>query len=141
MKFIWIVCALALTGCSAMKGGPTSPTITPPITPPVEVFSYDINLPCSLCVQVENTTYPSGFPASPAEAQSTFNYSGAYGGAPNVYYGPIAPPDGMYAGVGIVVAPTAVSDEETFTHAEWPVCPSTCRWVGRFVYAQIGVAR
>ncbi len=122
--------ALPLAACSLDKS-PTAPSVAPTVS----VIAYDINLPYVLGGVEENWRYPNGVEMPPAQAQSSWDYRDAFGGAPNVYYGPIAPPAGMYQGVGIVVAPTAVSDVETFTHADWPVCPATCKWVGRFVYA------
>lgn len=135
----FVLLAIWFSGCAS---SPTQPTSfhTPPL--PDVWIAYDINVPSPIIAQVENTTFPNGVKMPPAQAQSSFDYRPDYGGTANVYYGPIGPPAWLYTGVGIVIAPTAVSVLEDFPSAMWTggcgPTPAMCHWIGRFTYAAVG---
>jgi hypothetical protein len=140
------VAALLLTiGCSS----PTHPTTTArssvePLRTPITI-TYAINIPYADAAHALEAQHPDGVNLSPVQAQETFNFTDAYHGTPNVYYGPLAPPVGRYVFVGIVVAPRAVAERQQFLQREWPDgCgrqypgDTVCAWLGRFAYAAPG---
>lgn len=132
-----LVCALASSvGCTS---SPTSPTTTITAKPATSEIGYAINVPDSAVVASLIRTYPNGVKMSPYEAQARWNYTAAYGGSPNVYYGESAP-HCEYVGVGIVVAPMHVATMNEFTSADWPGVLEiglTYAWVGRFTYTAV----
>lgn len=120
-------------GCS--QQGPMGPSIVKPARPNVPV-GFDINIPESKITQVWAIQYPNGIKISPVEAQQKWNFTAAYGGTPNVYYGPQSPKC-EYWMVGITVAPFSVASKLTFTSLDWPIFEpgEVYEWVGRFVTA------
>lgn len=103
-------------------------------------LTYDINIPDpKLAVQLRGQ-YPDGVQMSPMSAQRVWDYTQAYGGSPNVYFGDTSPRC-EYIRAGIVVAPRAVAAVDTFTSLDWPGIGlepgTTYRWLGRFAYAEI----
>lgn len=131
---ILILCAvLGSLGCS--QQGPMGPSTIKPARPNVPV-GFDINIPTSKITQVWAIQYPNGIKISPVEAQRKWDYSAAYYGTPNVYYGPQAPKC-EYWMVGITVAPLSVASKMTFTSSDWPIFEPgyTYEWIGRFVTA------
>lgn len=128
--------AVVVSACGASTADPVAPTRTVAVK---HTIAYDINVPDAALAQQLQTQLPSPVLVSPIQAQTTWNFTAAYGAA-NVYYGPTAPPVGMYDGVGIVVAPVAVAGKATFFGFDWPGVtsgyPSTdeWQWTGRFVY-------
>ena len=135
---------LALVAALAMACGHSASPIAPsvPDVPTAIVITYAINIPNALLASQLQQQYPTGVAVSPIEAQGVWNYTCEYEGAPNVYYGPTAPPTGVYRGVGILSAPGNAAAHETFTGADWPAinigyAPSQpYRWTGLFTYAQ-----
>jgi hypothetical protein len=140
-----------LVGCS---NSPTAPTAAPVPVPTIgdaasttSDLSYAINIPDAAVAQQLIAAYPHGVRVGPIAAQTTWNETLAYGAA-NVYYGPTAPPTGLYAWTGIVVAPLAVAGVDTFWASDWPdqygqplgnvALDVRYIWVGRFVYTAAG---
>lgn len=123
----------AMSGCSNGPAGPTA--VTP--TPAVRTIGYDINVPIIEAVMVYKASFPDGINITPVEAQARYDYSDAYRGSPNVYFGATAPKCQQYIGTGIVVAPHHVATMLTFTSKDWPILEPgyTYTWVGRFVLA------
>lgn len=134
------VAALVVLITSACGTNPLAPT--PPVAPSPVVMQYDINVPEQVLTQQLQVQYPHGISMSPIAAQLKFDYTCQYQGAPNVYWGPVAPPPGVYRGGGIVVAPANAADQLIFTASDWPqiavgLAPDTkFTWLGHFVYAQ-----
>lgn len=135
------VCLLLSTACSS---SPTAPATTlPKPAPVVREVSYDINIPSLTLAATLTRTYPNGVRMAPLSAQRQWDFTAAYGGSPNVYYGETAPAPCQYLWTGIVVAPLRVSAMDTFTAQDWPGLwePGfTYAWVGRFTYSAVGVA-
>lgn len=131
-----LVACLGVWGCTS---GPASPT---PETPPkaIRTVGYDINIPYVAVVMVYRMAYPDGFRGTPLEAQTRFDYTSAYHGSPNVYYGEIAPGVCQYQMTGILVAPQTVAGMVQFTSKDWPVLEPgyTYTWRGNFVVALVG---
>ena len=135
---------LALVAALAMACGHSASPIAPsvPDVPTAIVITYAINIPIPLTASQLQQQYPTGVAVSPIEAQGVWNYTCEYEGAPSVYYGPTAPPTGVYRGVGILSAPGNAAAHETFTGSDWPAinigyAPSQpYRWTGLFTYAQ-----
>lgn len=131
---IVLLCAIfGSLGCA--QQGPMGPSTIKPARPNVPV-GFDINIPESKITAVWWVQYPNGIKISPVEAQRKWDFTAAYGGTPNVYYGPSAPKC-EYQMVGITVAPYSVASMLTFTSADWPIFEpgNTYEWVGRFVTA------
>lgn len=134
-------CTLAMMALMACAQAPSAPSHSSTVRVSHEL-NYDINVPDPVLAQTLQTQLPAPVHVPPIQAQTTWNFTAAYGAA-NVYYGPSAPPQGVYRGVGIVVAPLAVAGKETFLGFEWPQVtggyPSTDEWVwaGRFVYTPV----
>lgn len=131
-----LVCvSLILAACSSSPTGPTTLTAKPAL----RELDYDINIPDITTTLALQRAYPNGTQTPPVIAQGRWNYTAAYGGSPNVYYGEIAPKC-EYFRVGIVVAPYRVASMETFTSSDWPgvlEAGVTYTWVGRFVFAKV----
>lgn len=134
MRVFLVALAVALSACGT-KGGVLAPT--PALLTPRIDLAFDINIPDSDYVKNLQRASPNGVYMAPLDAQRDYNYTAAYGAA-NVYYGPSAPPQGMYKGVGIVVAPIEIAALAVFPAASWPalrgVPGSEYAWLGRFVY-------
>lgn len=130
--------AITVWGCGTVPS-PVSPT---PVVERQAEVDYDINVPSPQLAASLRFQYPNGVHVSPLDAQRQWDYTAAYGGSPNVYYGETAPAC-EYLGVGIVVAPHAVAGLATFHAGDWPGLgwePGvTYVWVGRFVYAAIAL--
>lgn len=139
-SFTVVLVALLASACS-QSSSPTAPAPVPAAHAAATVLQYDINVPNPITVQELQTQFPNGVSVSPIAAQLEWNFTCEYAGSPNVYFGPTPPPAGMYGGAGIVVAPTSVANELTFTAAEWPQIAvgmpptATFTWLGRFVLA------
>ncbi len=132
-----VVCLLALLvqACSSSPLGPTVLTQKPA----VRELDYDINIPNLSVVAALREQYPNGVWTNPVAAQQRWNYTAAYHGSPNVYYGETAPCR-EYQRVGIVVAPLHVAAMDTFTAADWPSVLEagfSYAWVGRFTYTAV----
>lgn len=130
--------ALLSIACSQSS---TQPTAVPTAPQPVAI-TYAINIPIPVIAQQLTTQYPNGVSMAPLDAQRAYDYTCQYQGAPNVYWGPVAPPSGIYTNVGILVAPADAASKLTFTGADWPAIntghPATqpYTWTGLFAYAQ-----
>lgn len=125
---------LVSAGCSKPMMGPTE---VPKAA--VRTIGYDINIPDVRVVNTLKGYYPGGFEGPPLEAQARWNYTEAYKGTPNVYYGDIAPKC-EYHFTGIVVAPFRVAGMQQFTSKDWPgpLEPGIVySWLGRFTYTAI----
>lgn len=112
-RLLALVVVLVLTGCS----GPLAPTA---VTPALRSMAYAINIPDTGAVQSLNARYPEGVSLAPLEAQRQWDYTLAYGGTPNVYWGPVAPPCQNYFNTSVVIAPAGVAGVRTFTALDWP---------------------
>lgn len=132
MKRLLLVC-LFCVGCGAVPVAPTPATVPP--TP----FAYAINVPDTQLAQTLRAYYPQGVHVSPIEAQAHFDYTATYGGTPNVYYGPVAPPCQSYVNTSIIIAPQGAAGKRTFTSVDWPGAHLdsgvTYEWVGGFEVA------
>lgn len=133
-----VVLSLSFVSCGAQNQSIASPT-PPAVKQAVQVIQYAINVPEAIWTQELQTFHPDGVQLSPIEAQLQWDFSCEYAGAPNVYFGPTAPPNqDAYSFTGIVVAPATVAGELNFTGAEWPQIASSpderFTWLGRFVY-------
>lgn len=130
-----IVVVFAAAGCSGSLATAPTPLVTPKVNVPV---GFDINIPTSKVASVYQMQYPQGVKMSPVEAQNRWDYTAAYGGTPNVYYGSTSPKC-EYNLVGIVVAPYSVASKPTFTASEWSIFEpgNVYEWVGRFVVADV----
>lgn len=129
-----MVLVVGFVGCSRPPLGPSE---TP--KPAIRTIGYDINIPDVRVVNDLKGHYPEGFEGTPLEAQTRWNYTAAYRGTPNVYYGEVSPRC-EYRLVGIVVAPFRVAGMQQFTSKDWPgpLEPGiTYSWLGRFVYTAI----
>lgn len=135
---LMLTALLFVTACGK-TAAPTAPAPVAPVA--ATVLQYDINIPDAIVLQQLQTTFPHGVAVAPIPAQLEWNYTCWYKGTPNVYYGPLPAPAGMYLGVNIVIAPLGVANELTFSAAEWPQIavgmPSTATftWLGKFVLA------
>lgn len=135
MKFAAaLVIVLSAAACST----PTAPTTVEPAAQLEITYAINISdLAESLRLKQQ---YPNGVRMSPVEAQARWDYTAAYGGSPNVYYGATAPCH-EYIRVGIVVAPYGAASSEPFTAAQWPgigLDPTVpYYWIGRFEYAAL----
>lgn len=100
-------------------------------------MTYTINLSAPNIVVLLNQQYPNGIFIPPSVAQNEY-YDPAFN-APNVYYGDIAPPLGLYT-TPILVAPRNVVTQENFTANDWPNIGleqnTIYHWVGTFVFAK-----
>lgn len=140
----FLLLALLATACSQMS--PVSPTPPAVAAAAPVAISYAINLPDQRLVQQLQTQYPDGIAMAPIAAQIAYDYTSIYG-ASNVYFGPMAPPDGMYTRLGIVVAPVDAARVLIFPASAWPQIsrglPADARltWIGRFVYVAAGAVR
>lgn len=131
MKVIHIGPMLALTLATIACGhNPTGPSEAPA----PQVIQYAINVPTVALQQQFNGEYPNGVSMPPIQAQNIWDFRDAFGGAPNVYFGPTAPSFGSYNGIGIVVAPVAAASKQTWTAADWPAIGAGT-WLGRFAVA------
>lgn len=131
---------LPLTIACSSPAAPTSPTTTlPPPAPALRELAYDINIPDVALTLSLARTYPNGVRMAPIAAQARWDYTAAYGGSPNVYFGEVGPKCQTYFGTGIVIAPLGVASQAVFTSAEWNVVEPgfTYAWVGRFTYARV----
>lgn len=103
----------------------------------VRDMAYDINIPFPGTAHALQGTYPTGIRIAPLDAQRAYDYTAAYLGSPNVYFGETSPRC-EYPGVGVVVAPRSVAAMPQFTARDWPGlvldASVTYVWVGRFVY-------
>ena len=137
MRTTLVFIALATLGCG--KTSPTAPTEAP--KPAVRTVDYAINVPTVELARTYIATFPDGVRVAPYTAQRQWDYTGAYGGSPNVYYGETAP-HCEYLWVGIVVAPLHVATMDQFTSADWPGVMEpglTYAWVGHFVHTPAAV--
>lgn len=136
-----LILILLTAACSGNATRPSTST-NAPTAAPMLTMAYAINIPDATVVARANGEYPNGVLMGPAQAQAQWNYTSAYGGSPNVYYGETSPCH-EYPGVGIVVAPYAAASQPTFTAATWPSVAKagvTYQWVGRFAYAAVAPA-
>lgn len=119
---------------SACGGSPTTPTAIVS-APALREIGYAINIPSPTIAAALQRAYPTGVRVPPVQAQIQWDYTSAYGGSPNVYFGEIGPRC-EYPGVGIVVAPLTAATVDRFTAADWPMLEAgvTYTWIGRFVY-------
>lgn len=134
------ISSLIIVAALASACGAHSPTAPAPVAPAPVVLhemSYDINIPNAKIVFDLRFAYPQGIHTSPLDAQARWDYTFAYGGSPNVYYGETGP-HCEYVRAGIVVAPRSVAGLLTFTAGDWPgiglEAGVTYTWVGRFVF-------
>lgn len=132
--------ALGLLFVSCASRGPVAPT---PATPTIERITYTINVPLPELYRTLADSAPHGILLNPIEAQARYDFSAAYGGSPNVYYGELAPPVGQYQNAAILVAPRSAASKDTFTSADWPGLVAlrpgvTYGWIGFFEYTQPG---
>ena len=132
----------ALAGWFSACGTVAQPVSPSPTPEHVSEVDYDINIPSVSTAMALKFSYPNGVHLSPLDAQRQWDYTAAYGGSPNVYYGETAPAC-EYQGVGIVVAPHSVAGLATFHAADWPGLgwlPNVLYvWVGRFVYVPLPI--
>lgn len=140
MRTLTFAIVALLSICCSHQGSLVAPE---PITvPQTIVITYAINIPIPLMSAQLQQQYPTGVAVSPIEAQGVWNYTCEYAGTPNVYWGPTAPPSGVYTGVGILSAPANAAAHETFTGADWPAInvgyasTQPYRWTGLFAYAR-----
>lgn len=135
-----LIAVLSATNACTKTQAMLAPTPTPVNVMTRLDLAYEINLPTVAMAQSLIAQYPNGIRMAPLYAQQEWNYIQVYGGA-NVYYGPTAPPEGMYRGVGIVVAPVQVASMAVFPASLWPVLGGGSNteyaWLGRFVYAAV----
>lgn len=137
-KAILVLLAVVANACGS------SPMAVTPIAKPATVatIQYAINVPSTLMVQQLQQAHPNGVQLSPIEAQLEFDYRCQYRGAPNVYWGPTAPPQAVYQQTGITVAPVSAAGKLTFGPEDWPAYASAnpgitaFTWLGQFTYAQ-----
>lgn len=136
---IFVLAAMA----PACTSSPVAPTLDQPIarTP----LGYTINVPDAYRVQQLRAEFPHGVALSPIDAQARYDYTAAYHGSPNVYYGATAPAyQGQYQMTGIVSAPYAIASQASFYGRDWPgsgLEPNTLyTWVGDFQFT-MAVAR
>lgn len=134
-----VVAAVSMAACAGSGNNLAGPS-TVSVAKQVRPMAFDINIPDpALAVRLRGQ-YPDGVQMSPLQAQRTWDYTSAYGGSPNVYFGETSPKC-EYIRAGIVVAPRAVAGADTFTSLDWPgiglVPGDTYRWVGRFAFAEI----
>lgn len=131
-----LIAALVSLACSSPASMPSSVKAAPVFRD----MDYDINIPFPGIAHVLQSDYPNGIRIAPMEAQRAYDYTAAYLGTPNVYFGETAP-QCQYPGVGIVVAPRAVASVAQFGARDWPGLTLdagvTYVWVGRFVYTAI----
>lgn len=148
-RFLLFIALAFIAGCSH-----ATPLTAPTQKPDPSQITYTINLPDAHLVVKLQADNPNGVLMPPLTAQELWDYTAAYGGSPNVYFGETAPWQGSncagvpvpglaeYMNTGIVVAPHAIAALETFTSLDWPnigLSPNvTYEWVGRFAYAQVG---
>jgi hypothetical protein len=131
VKQLMCVAALLLTiGCSS----PTHPTTTArssvePLRTPITI-TYAINIPYADAAHALEAQHPDGVNLSPVQAQETFNFTDAYHGTPNVYYGPLAPPVGRYVFVGIVVSSFCSANGRTAAAGSIQATRSAPGWDG-----------
>lgn len=130
-----LVLSIAAAGCS--KSSPLAPSIPEPVATTTTI-TYAINIPNRMTAQALLTQYPNGRLMAPMTAQQLYDYTAIYH-APNVYYGPLAPPTAAYRLAGIVVAPVNVASKDTFEASEWPneygqFEKAHVQWLGRFTY-------
>ena len=136
MRTILALAALASVACGQNPAAPSAKA------PPIYDLDYAINVPDIAVAYLFQQQYPNGVRVPPIQAQLTWNYTAAYGGSPNVYYGPLGGDAAQYASASIIIAPVEVANEETFYASDWPVMaagvPAGTRyqWVGRFVYTR-----
>lgn len=138
-KYSLVVCLFVTLLSACSSSAPTGPTLLPKPAPAIREIGFDINIPDLFVLASLKRTYPDGVRMSPVAAQRQFDYTAAYKGSPNVYYGEIAP-HCEYIYVGIVVAPLHVATLDTFTASDWPgvlEAGFTYAWVGRFTYTAI----
>lgn len=127
-----------VTACGSSN--PVAPT-PPAAAAHTITLQYDINIPVPILVQQLQTQFPNGVAVSPIAAQAQWDFRCLYSGSANVYYGPEPPPQGMYQGVGLVIAPADVAGMLTFPATMWPQIAvgepagTTYTWLGKFVYA------
>lgn len=134
MRRLLLLGALLVSGCSH---GPLAPT--PAAAPAPSDITYAINIPDRGLATALIAANPNGLHLAPYDAQQQWNYTAAYGGSPNVYYGETAP-HCEYPGVGIVVAPLRAAQLAQFTASDWPAIAApgvTYAWLGRFVYTAV----
>lgn len=134
-----LVLVFAVLACAACGSSPAGPTTI--VAPAAHLeMDYDINIADLGQASALRLQYPHGVEIAPYAAQQRWDQTVAYGGSPNVYYGPIGPPLQTYQGAGIVVAPLKVAQMATFTADDWPgigLEPGAVYvWIGRFVYTQ-----
>lgn len=139
LPLLALLVSLSLVAC-ASPTQPTAPPRAPTLALKTTDLTYAINVPDpALAIRLAGL-YPDGVRKSPREAQGLWDYTAAYGGSPNVYYGPTAP-QCEYQGVGIVVAPEDVAGMEIFGAADWPGGPVqpgvVYAWLGRFAFAAV----
>lgn len=135
MKFAAMFVALFTIGCSHGALEPTAPE-----KPKAQLeMSYAINVPVLADLQAFRGQFPDGVHLSPVAAQGRWDYTNAYGGTPNAYYGATAPPCPNFFNTGIIIAPYAAASKDLFTAADWPgiglEAGLTYAWVGRFTYS------
>jgi hypothetical protein len=136
MRSTVIVIALSTAACAVQPTGPSEIKKAPAI---VEM-AYAINVPVLADLQVYRSQFPGGVRLSPIAAQSRWDYTRAYGGSPNVYYGNTAPKCQNYFWTSIVIAPYGAASKDAFTSVDWPNAGLdqgvTYAWSGYFTYSR-----
>ena len=136
-KIAALILALLGAMAAACNGAPTSPSLAQPVT---ATLGYTINVPNVATAAALRNEFPQGIALAPIAAQARFDYTSAYHGSPNVYYGATAPDPSIYHLTGIVVAPYAVANQAEFFGREWASAGldalTLYRWVGTFEYAE-----
>ncbi len=140
MKSYTLLIVMVLSSACTMHN-PSAPT-SPAAAPLMSEMDYDINVPTPQALSELRFAHPDGVHTSPLNAQHLWDYTAAYGGSPNVYFGDVSP-HCQYIRAGIVVAPISVAGRDTFTAGDWPrigLEPGlTYVWVGRFVYTSVAL--
>lgn len=136
MRYLLVLCLACTLACgSVAPAAPSAPLPAP------RTMDYAINIPDVAVTHDLQRQYPNGVQVNPLAAQDRWDYTHAYGGTPNVYYGETAPPCQNFLNTGVVIAPHSVAGLDAFTAKDWPgvglETGLTYVWVGRFTYSLV----